>query len=257
MRFLGEAVTIPPQLHFREIWLMLALLFCAGASYAQALRTATPVRVDLITATSSGFSPLAPTVTVPPSATAPGPALLEARESAGRVNVRALPDPDSDVMGTIASGTRYRALRRYYLWIELSFDPAPDGRAWVFSELVDVSGDEAGIAIIEDFADVIAPASSFDEASAEADQPDEAESRTLIIATALDDSAAGDWRQTPLPTYTYPPGLRLALPTDAATKPDEAAAGAANPTRVPPLLPIALLAGIGMVGLIVSGIRQL
>lgn len=242
----------------RRICLMIALCLGASLSAAQSPGTATPMRVDLITATASGFSPLAPTVTAPPTATAPGPALLEAKESAGRVNVRALPDPDSDILGAIASGAKYPATRRYYLWIELDYEPAPEGRAWVFSELVDLSGNVAGIVNIEDFAEVFAPPSADVESSAPGEEPAEAESRTLVIATAANDAAlGGSLRQTPLPTFTYPPGLRMAQPTHAASRAAHSAIGSALPTRLPPLLPIALLAGLGLLGLILSGIRQL
>ena len=258
MRFPSDVQLLSSRCLARGICALLAIVMSAGLSRAQTLRTATPVRAELKTATPLGYSLAVPTVTVPPSATQPGPALVEARESAGRVNVRALPDPNSDILGTIASGTQYLALRRYYLWIELGFDAAPGGRAWVFSELVDLSGNIAGIVDVDDYAAAVATLSESEAESTVEKEPADAGARTLLIATSQPYSSVGaGTRSTPLPTFTYPPGVPRDLPTRAASVPEPVITTTGPAIRIPPLAPIVVMAGLGLAGLIISGIRQL
>ena len=239
---------------------MLPQVFAPDAiAQSQSLGTATPVRAQLRTATPEGFGQVAPTVTVEPSQTPPGPALLEARETAGRVNVRALPDPDSEIVGTIVFGTQYPALRRYYLWLELRYEPAPLGRAWVFGELVDVIGDADAIETIEDYAEVAVAPVDAPVAVAGAEEDSALEPRTLVIETRPAEAASGDaQRLTPLPTFTYPPDSsamnRRGSGIVAAGETSSAGDGG---QQLPPLLPIGLLAGLGLAGLLLSGLRQL
>src|SRR5262249_20159162 len=80
------------------------------------------------------------TVTPTPTITPPPAVMLEWIDSA---NVRSKPDPTDDTnrLGTIHSGDYYPVIGRYYQWLEIQYNPAPDGRAWVFSDLVTVTGD--------------------------------------------------------------------------------------------------------------------
>ena len=92
---------------------------------AQGGADATAVRAILVTPTPEGAQAFAPTIT-PSFTPSPLPAArLQALQTAGNVNVRALPDIESDLLGTIAHGTLYPALRNYYRWYELRFDLSP------------------------------------------------------------------------------------------------------------------------------------
>ncbi|MCY4070003.1 MAG: SH3 domain-containing protein [Chloroflexi bacterium] len=242
------------------IWILAAPNIVVGA---QAQRTATPITVRLVTATPPGVQPFPPTVTSLPTATLPGPTFLQAPVTAGNINVRAAPDLESEVLGTISFGTLYPALRRYFQWYELSYEPSPNGRAWVYGELVEVTGDLDNIQIVDNFADIsVIPG---DDNSLEAEGSGAAaesgeDSRVLVIST--EDGAAGrsetERRASPLPTFTRPPDLPSIIPTGSSDQPtqNEVRADPNRRSEFPPLFPIVMLAGFGLVGLLINLIRQ-
>ncbi len=254
----------------RKLGVTTVLLCMTGVlnfAEAQFERTATPIVANLVTPTPAGLSVFAPTVTLPPTATPQGPAQLQARESAGRVNVRLEPDTNSDLLGTISFGTFYPLLRRYYLWFELSYEPAPNGRAWVFSELVEVEGELDDVPTITDFAEIVRSnvIGGEGEAGGEAGVPAGAgeagnESRILVISPAADavQRGASAAMATPLPTFTYPPDVSTAFKNVIETSREQAseAPGTVPLSELPPLFPIAMLAGFGVVGLMISFIRS-
>ena len=233
-------------------WMALLLIVSSQAAFifAQVRQTSTPITAALFTPTPLNRQQFAPTVTVTMTPTPPGPVLLEARESAGNVNVRAAPDVNSERLGTIAFGTRYPALRQFFLWYELRYDPAPNGKAWVFGELVEISGDVSQIEVIDRWED--APA-AIDEAAAGTEDP-AANARVLNAPTAVE--ALEQVNETiaapALPTFTYPPNFLASAATPAAL-PNSEATDSADP---PPLFPIIMLGGFGMVGLLVYSIRR-
>lgn len=221
------------------------------ALLAQGDTEATPVRANLVTPTPEDAQASAPTIT--PSFTAsPLPAArMQALESAGNINVRALPDIESDLLGTITHGTLYPVLRSYYRWYELSFDLSPNGRAWVYGDLVKIEGDPSQIQVIDNLDAVVLP-------SGLADSPSEGERagaspRTIEIATVEADAARAVEvvDATPLPTFTPP-----------ATQPpfvDQLEVVEAEDPRLlnlPPLAPILALAGFGFAGLLISLLRR-
>ncbi len=216
---------------------------------AQGGGEATPIRANLVTRTPEGAGARAPTIT--PSVT-PSPlpaARLQALESAGDVNVRALPDIESDLLGTIASGTIYQVVRRYYRWYELRYDPSPNGRAWVYGDLVTIEGDAARIEVIDTLDAVVAANSlnAADNAGQAGRNP-----QTVEIATLAADGAVSleVVDATPLPTYTPPP-------TRSPRVDQLEVVEAADPRllNLPPLAPILALAALGAVGLLISLIR--
>lgn len=240
------------------IWMLAAPTIVLDA---QAQRTATPITVRLVTATPPGAQPFAPTVTSLPTATLPGPSFLQAPVTAGNINVRAAPDLDSEILGTISFGTLYPALRRYFQWYELRYEPSPTGRAWVYGELVEITGGLDNIQVVDSLADIsVIP---DDENSLEAGEagalPGE-DSRVLVIST--EDGAAGRSeiasKASPLPTFTRPADLPLIIPTAiiGQSTQDAAPADPERRTDLPPLFPIVILAGFGVVGLLVNLIRQ-
>lgn len=235
-------------------WMALLLIVSSQAAlaFAQVRQTSTPITANLFTPTPLNRQQLAPTVTTTMTPTPPGPVLLEARESAGNVNVRAAPDVNSERLGAIAFGTRYPALRQFFLWYELRYDPSPNGKAWVFGELVEISGDVSQIEVIDRWED--APAAAIDEAAPGAEETTTANARVLNAPTAVEALEQVDEviAATALPTFTYPPNFLVSAATPAASPNSEAADGA----DLPPLFPIIMLGGFGMVGLLVYSIRR-
>ena len=101
--------------------------------YAQTRASATPIPAILVTSTPENSQAVAPTVTPAPSQTPLPAARLQALDSAGEVNLRALPDIESERIGVISHGTLYPVLRNYYRWYELQYELSPNGRAWVMA----------------------------------------------------------------------------------------------------------------------------
>lgn len=236
-------------------WMALLLILSSQAAlaFAQVRQTSTPITADLFTPTPLNRQQLAPTVTLTMTPTPPGPVLLEARESAGgNVNVRAAPDVNSERLGAIAFGTRYQVLRQFFLWYELRYDPAPNGKAWVFGELVEISGDISQIEVIERWED--APAAAIDETAPDTEETPAANARVLNAPTAVEALEQVDEviAATALPTFTYPPNFLASAATPAASPNSENE----NSAALPPLFPIIMLGGFGMVGLLVYSIRR-
>lgn len=218
---------------------------------AQANAEATPVRANLVTPTPEIPQAAAPTITPSFTPTPLPAARLQALESAGNVNVRALPDIESDLLGTIAHGTVYQVLRNYYRWYELRFDLSPSGRAWVYGDLVTIEGDPSQIVRIDNL-DAVQFAGEIADSAPDGERVGESP-RTIEIATveAAGARAVEVVDATPLPTFTPP-----------ATQPpfvDQLEFVEAEDRRwlnLPPLAPILVLAGLGFCGLLISLLRR-
>lgn len=250
-RYPGDWVT--PRNLARRIALCAAIaLSLVAPSNAQGGADATPVRANLVTATPEDAQALAPTIT-PSYTPSPLPAArLQALQSAGNVNVRALPDIESDLLGAIAHGTLYPVLRNYYRWYELRFELSPNGRAWVYGDLVTIEGDSSVIEVIDNL-DAVGLTAGLATNGGQSAGEAGASPRTIEIATAEADAASAVevLDATPLPTFTPP-----------ATQPPFAhqleVVEAADPPlpNLPPLVPILGLAGLGFLGLLISMLRR-
>lgn len=239
------------QLGFAILLAMTALLHSMSVA-AQANTEATPVRANLVTPTPEVPRAAAPTITPSFTPTPLPAARLQALESAGNVNVRALPDIESDLLGTIAHGTVYPVLRNYYRWYELRFDLSPSGRAWVYGDLVTIEGDPSQTERIDNL-DAVQLAGGFADSPADGEQAG-AGPRTIEIATVEAGGARGAVEvveATPLPTFTPP-----------ATQPpfvDQLEFVEEEDRRwldLPPLAPILVLAGLGFCGLLIGLLRR-
>jgi hypothetical protein len=245
---------------------LLIMLMCSPLSQAQEVVTSTPVRIDIPTDAGPAIEVLATvTATRTPTQSA---VVLEAKADAGAVNVRAEPDIEGERLGTIQAGEFYIVLGRYFRWIQFQFDTAPNGRAWVFDELVTLTGDESSIPDLS-----VETLPTVDPAIAGATQTQDAVTLTpggLLTATAqsrflalpteggngVDNVENG---LAILPTFTVPPELALAPTEDLfvavpTTSPESTPLNV--PTSVPPILPIFLLAAGGVLGLVVSSLRR-
>ncbi len=207
------------------------------------------------------------------TASPPGPVLLEAVTEA---NVRAEPDPESERLGTIRAGDVYAVIGRYYRWYQFQYN---QDTGWVFDELVIINGDESKIL---DLSESALP--TTDNTALAATYTMEAISLTpggVLTATAAalaiplpvqPDSASGspisgqpDGVSQTLPTFTYPPEIALAPPDNAYSS---QTALNATPTLIPntlafsiaegipPLVPILVLGGVGLLGLILTSYKR-
>ena len=111
------------------------------------------------------------------------------------------------MLGTIAHGAIYQVVRRYYRWYELRFERSPNGRAWVYGDLVAIEGDSSQIEVIDTLDAVFAGGGANALNAAGNADPADRNPRTVAIATVEADDAriVEVVDATPLPTYTPPP----------------------------------------------------
>lgn len=219
--------------------------------WAQARASATPVSAVLITPTPESQEPLPPTSTATLSPTPAAAVRLRARSTAGNINVRALPNLESEVLGIIADATEYQVLRNYFRWYEFRYDASPSGRGWVYGDLVEIVGDSSLIEVIDSADDIERPGQAENLLAGGAEVESE---RTIAIATVQADSALSVELAviTALPTFTRPAPTPVSI-TDQI----QIAAGIQSPwLNIPPILPIAVLGGLGIIGLLISAIRR-
>lgn len=234
--------------------------------------TATPAQVDLFSvAPTQEQLDLEDTPTWTP--TPLSIAQLEALEAA---NVRAQPDPNAELLGQIRPGEYYNVIRRYYRWLEFQYDQSPTRRGWVFEDLVQILGDSSVIPVVESLDEEVGAVDDLNStatalvvtqtpgalltatavarggAAASAPQSD------FSIAQITQEMIVGE----ALPTFTYPPGIAALAPTEAAAAaapaeaPGEQTLNLPAPGDLPPMLPIAALSLLGLLGLMLSSFRR-
>ncbi len=268
---------------------MLTLLVFSGnvgAEPAQEnLPTATPVQVNLptplpiIPTDSQDTTDTISSTTRTP--TPEGSALLEAITEA---NVRSQPDPESDRLGTIRAGDIYTVVGRYFKWYEFQYNQSPNGIGWVFDELVNITGNTdsipdltlgtptPGVSAQQASSTLVVltqtPGGILTATAGVGAIPLPIESSVGRNATAADLPGLPNLTgggPTSLPTFTPPPNLASVSLTIQLS--DESAVGGVStdipkssdvitPSRIPPILPILVLGGIGILGLIISSIRK-
>ena len=199
-----------------------------------------------------------PTETPTRTPTALGRPVVEAISE--DTNVRAGPDINDDRVGQIQPGTQYPVLGKRFNWYQIEYADAPSGTAWVYSEVVHLTGDPGTIPelSLEDIP-TVDPGFLGQQQTAEAiaNTPGAAATLTaqvLITPTGIFTAAPEERTLAPgerLPTFTYPPYT----PTPVAfprTNPPPVQAGG-----VPPLVPILALGALGLMGLLVALLRRL
>lgn len=218
---------------------------------AQQRVTSTPVPAVLFTPTPEGRETVTPTPSTTPSPT-PLPAVrLRALETAGNINIRAAPSLEGDILGTIAAGVEYEVLRNYYRWYEFRYELSANRRGWVYGDLVEIVGDRSRIQVIDNPADIAIPGPLQ---NGEDGETTEDEQRTIAISTfrADSDQSVVLIESTSLPTFT-PPAATPASFTEQL----ERATGEPPPwANIPPLVPVAMLAGLGLLGFIINALRR-
>ncbi len=198
--------------------------------------------------------------------TAQGIALLEAKDFA---NVRSEPSTNSSQLGTIRAGEQYNVIGRYISWIQFQYPSSPTGRGWVYGELVNLIGNTDNIPDIDPYASQ----SNVDSAAAGATATQSILTQTpggVLTATQISQQLAApgaalptdSGTHEPLPTFTYPPGMVAVAPTPGAqvstvsSGEDQPAAPTTNSDNLPPIAPILILGGVGLLGLVISALRR-
>lgn len=237
-------------------------------SFEQVAVSPTPFRASIPTVAPPSTVGVVETPRPTATPTDEGPPQLEAKESAGAVNVRAEADPEAEILGRIRFGERYTVTGRFYRWLQLRFEPSPTRIAYVFEDLVDIIGDEGAIpdlTILPTADDPAARATETWQAIETVPGGDltvTAEARVLAGGDAPEAAVGVDVVSqveptSILPTFTYPPNVIALAPTeslliDVSPTPDPAGLDLAVSGGVAPLVPILFLGGLGVVGLLIS-----
>jgi hypothetical protein len=255
-RFLPLALT--------GLLLLTAVLWVAASPPFQDA-TATPAQINLspVAQQPQDQNSGGPTPTRTP--TQEGIALLEAKDFA---NVRADPSTDSAQLGQIKAGEKYNVIGRYVSWIQFEFPASPTGKGWVFGDLVNLTGNIANIPDIDPFAS----GAPVDNASSGATATQSILTQTpggVLTATVLARIVIPQGTPAPadsgtheiLPTFTYPPGMIPIAPSPGAPVSTEAPDASAvlpttNSNALPPIVPILILGGVGLLGLALSSLRR-
>jgi hypothetical protein len=256
----------------------ISMMGLAAPVSAQVRVSATPVPAIIPTLTQPPTALAIATFTPTWTATTEPGIVLEVRaDVGGEINVRNMPDTNSDRLGAIKPGERYPITARYFRWLRFDFD----GKSgWVFDELVTVIGDPSTIPDIDPFltptaAGAVAAAVSGEDLQATlavitltpgAEETFSAEQRVIMLPT--EDSAeivSNAAPRTPLPTFTPPSGEVTGNQPQMTTS-DAAAIAQAEGIdgfiqrimagNIPPIVPIVLLALGGLLGLFISLLRR-
>lgn len=199
--------------------------------------------------------------------TEPGPVQLEAKEDAGAVNVRMEADPSAEQLGTIRFGERYVVVGKYFLWYQIRFEQSPNGVGYVFGDLVNIIGDPTEITDLS----IITPTPQDPNAvnltatfEAVILTPGGELTLTVAVREILPPSSQLSVVQPDaivterpiLPTFTYPPNIIAQAPTPGGESsvlvPNETASTSTTRGGMPPITPILVLAGLGVIGLLLS-----
>src|SRR5258708_5241846 len=124
--------------------LMLLPLFAALGLDNQEVRaqtpTATAVQIIIPTLTATTEPQVSATPSHTPTQALPGLARVEAISKETGANLRAAPSTDAEKLGTIYPGQFYGVIGRYEKWLEIQYDKSPTGLAWVYQDIVNVTG---------------------------------------------------------------------------------------------------------------------
>jgi hypothetical protein len=234
---------------------------------AQVRISDTPVPVIIPSSTPLPTDIAAPTATATATSPIEDTTRIIARVNPGDINVRDEPDTTGNRLGSMESDREYAATGRYFNWIQFQY--STDRQAWVYADLVDVVGQLSDVPVVDPYTTPTAnPQQSIGTSTAQAQlqapggaQTATAESRVLSVPTQNADSNPEGYP----PTYTPPPNLVERQPTavlSIAQSPTPPA-GFLDDTllsvregRLPPVIPILLLSGFGLFGLLVAVLRR-
>lgn len=221
-----------------------------------AAQDATLTPLSIVVASRTPTEVLFPSIT--PSRTPTADTTLIRVEAKVEANIRSAPSLDAEILTRIVPGQFFAVTGRYARWLQIRYDRSPSGVAWVFEDVVTISGGDP--ANIPEIGLEAVPSPNIETAAAQqtADfltaTPGAPETATAVQASATGvfvrptEQGAPQGPAEILPTFTYPP------PFVEATLPARAAS--AGRGGLPPIAPIMGLAALGLAGLFISSLRR-
>jgi hypothetical protein len=253
---------VPWALAFAFACFAVSTVLLAGFEQATAQNPAnTPLPIIIPTRTATPI----PEVTLTPSRTptnmAASQGRVEAKDSTVGANIRAAPSVSSERLGTILPGQFYAIVQRWEKWIQIQYDRSPSGLGWVYEDIVNITGiDPAAIPTAAPGgipSPNVATAAAQQTANYLTATPGAPETATALQGSATGiftrvsgEATAGPSNAEPLPTFTYPPTM-----VEATLRPRGSTTTAQG--GVPPVVPIIVLGGLGLFGLLISALRRL
>lgn len=218
----------------------------------------TPVPLQFPTPTPTAGPPTETATRTPTSAGRP---VVEAISN--DTNVRAGPDINETPLGKIYPGMQYPVIGQRFDWYRIEFPDSPTGTAWVYSGVVNLTGDPSLIPQLElEDIPTIDPviASAQETLAAITGTPGAIATLTAqvqITPTGVFTAAPGQAEPAlipgaPLPTFTFPPFTNTPV-----IIPRAAPSTAQDSSGMPPIVPILALGALGLLGLLVSLLRRL
>ncbi len=234
--------------------------------------TATPVQINL--ATIVPVTDVIQQESLPTLTWTPLPVTINIQlEALEFANVRAEPNTEAEILGTINNGELYNVLGRNFEWYQIQFDASPNGRAWVYGQIVTIIGDASQIPEIDPAS---SPSVSSIDVQATGTQLSIASTPGMLLtATAQARQAANQAAVSPeellnigatpglLPTFTYPPNVQRLQPTEVVIEAEVEDVIETPVTTIDagvavnaPILPILVLTAAGLVALLLGMIRK-
>lgn len=221
----------------------------------QALAQGQPTPLQIFIPTRTETPVLEPTVT--PTRTPTVSRSLIRVQARIEANIRTAPDLNAQVLRKVTPGVFFAVVGRRGKWLQIQFSESPTGLAWVFEEVVEITGGDPSTIPEVDIAAVpspnVATGAAQETASFITSTPGAPGTATALQAAATGVrtlvAISNQNPGAPLPTFTYPP------PFIEATLPARATA-VASPGGVPPIVPIVGLGAVGLMGLFISALRR-
>jgi len=228
-----------------------------AARAAQTTPTAVQLQFPTPTATAGP-----PTDTPTRTPTSQGRPVVEAISN--ETNVRAAADINAVRLGLIFPGTTYPVIGKSFNWYLIEFPESPTGSAWVYRDVVRLTGDEALIPeLTEEEIPAVDPAFVSAQETAQFVSATPGAIATLtaqvqLTPTGVFTPAPGEEGtealdpDAPRPTFTSPPYTNTPI-----VIPKAAADASTSPGGLAPIVPILALAALGLMGLLVGLFRRL
>jgi hypothetical protein len=179
-------------------------------------------------------------------------------EAIGEANLRSGPGLDFDLVGTLTVGNPVPVIGRSvnYPWLLVAWEDAPDGQAWVFEQLVRITGDITTVPIVDEpELPTIDPTQAIIQATA-----------TILLQTpGAAETATATAYFAPTGVYTQTPGGLEAAPGGPAATftppepyydPEVPSSDVASTQQRGPA-PAVLIISLGMMGMLTLGLGLL
>lgn len=223
--------------------------------------TPRPVTLPQSTPLPTEIQLMTPTPSATP--TPRGPAVvLRASGEQGSVNVRNFPDVSGARLGSLDPTRAYPVTGYWFSWYQFEYPASETGLAWVFGEVVTVEGDVAALRVVDPNVALTQAAPTTRGGTPTPGTVSSSDPRAVVLPTNANVTIDG---VEFAPTFTPPSDLvplrptvsegETTTPTTAPALPVQVVTAVAE-GNIPPIAPIAILAGLGFIGLLYSAIRE-